>query len=227
MGADEQMWDSEGKDVDRMVVRKLLTAYPDFFTERRLGRDCFLTLRVANPAVERDMRKTLLETLDTIPSSWDVAHEFYGNGDVAPIHEVILPLTTSADDLNRIYHYYVNHVAGRGGQMVYGQQRVADWIGQVYPRQINVIPLIEDSDHLLAADTIVEEFLSDKELPYQRVFLARSDPALNYGVVTVGTAAQGRSATARQSTIPDRDPAIRNGWRRLSTLQGSPDAGQP
>ena len=31
MGCDEQMWDSEGKEADNQVVRKLLTSYPDFF----------------------------------------------------------------------------------------------------------------------------------------------------------------------------------------------------
>jgi len=31
LGCDEQMWDSEGKEVDDFVVRKLLTRYPDFF----------------------------------------------------------------------------------------------------------------------------------------------------------------------------------------------------
>ena len=184
LGADEQMWDSEGKDVDRMVVHKLLSGYSDFFGQRRLGEDCFLTMRVPNPAIERSMRKTLVETLESIPSSWDVAQEFYGDVDIAPIHEVILPMTTSAEELNRIYHYYINHVVGKEEQLLYGHQRVSDWIGHVNPRRINVIPLIEDRDHLLAADTIVQDYLADKDLPYQRVFLARSDPALNYGVVS-------------------------------------------
>ena len=58
MGCDEQMWDSEGKEADSQVVRKLLTNYPDFFQNgRQLGRDIALTLRVPNPRIERDMRK--------------------------------------------------------------------------------------------------------------------------------------------------------------------------
>ena len=48
MGCDEQMWDSEGKEADNQVVRKLLTSYPDFFrNENLLGRDIALTLRCA------------------------------------------------------------------------------------------------------------------------------------------------------------------------------------
>ena len=64
MGCDEQMWDSEGKEADNQVVRKLLTNYPDFFqNERQLGRDIALTLRVPNPRIERDMRKSMVEAL--------------------------------------------------------------------------------------------------------------------------------------------------------------------
>ena len=38
-------------------------------------------------------------------------------------------------------------------------------------------------EHILYCDRIVEEYVQDRDLPYQRVFLARSDPALNYGIV--------------------------------------------
>jgi phosphoenolpyruvate carboxylase len=37
---------------------------------------------------------------------------------------------------------------------------------------------------MLAAHTTVKRYLLDKQLPYQRVFLARSDPAMNYGLVS-------------------------------------------
>ena len=60
---------------------------------------------------------------------------------------------------------------------------VRDWVGEFAPKSIRVIPLIEDRDHLLGSDRIVEEYLQGRELPYQRVFLARSDPALNYGTI--------------------------------------------
>ncbi len=36
---------------------------------------------------------------------------------------------------------------------------------------------------MLRADEIVKEYLKDKDEGYLRVFLARSDPALNYGMV--------------------------------------------
>ena len=50
LGCDEQMWDSEGKEADNQVVRKLLTNYPDFFSKDiQLGRDVALTLARAQP----------------------------------------------------------------------------------------------------------------------------------------------------------------------------------
>jgi phosphoenolpyruvate carboxylase len=39
----EQMWDWEGKDVDPHIVRKLLTNFSEFFREKMLGRDVYLT----------------------------------------------------------------------------------------------------------------------------------------------------------------------------------------
>jgi len=56
-GCQEQMWDWEGKDADPNVVRKLLLWHSDFFKEHRLGDDVFLTIRVANPTVEKPSRK--------------------------------------------------------------------------------------------------------------------------------------------------------------------------
>ncbi len=70
LGCDEQMWDLEGKEADNQVVRKLFTGYPDFFHDDvKLGVDAALTLRVPNPRVERDMRKSMVEALQSVPSS--------------------------------------------------------------------------------------------------------------------------------------------------------------
>ena len=184
LGCDEQMWDSEGKEADNQVVRKLLTGYPDFFQDGiRLGADVALTLRVPNPRVERDMRKSMVEALQSVSSSWDMAQGFYGDGDVAPIQEVILPLTTSAEELSMVEAYYRKVIVGQEDQTVLGGQSVKDWVGEFYPKSVRVIPLIEDMENLFYCDRIVEEYLRDRDLPYQRVFLARSDPALNYGMV--------------------------------------------
>ncbi|MBC7261869.1 MAG: phosphoenolpyruvate carboxylase, partial [Chloroflexi bacterium] len=84
LGCDEQMWDCEGKEVDNFVVKKLLSKYESFFSQSVLGREVFITLRVPNPSIERTEAKILLETLESIPRSFDAAKIFYQE-DVAPI----------------------------------------------------------------------------------------------------------------------------------------------
>jgi phosphoenolpyruvate carboxylase len=184
LGCEEQMWDCEGKEVDTFVVKKLLTKYEPFFREHVLGRDVFVTLRVPNPEVEKAEAKVLLETLESIPRSYDAARLFYGE-EVTPIFEVILPMTTSHLALNRVYLFYKDFVAGRQFErLTPGDVTIAEWIGEFKPRKINVIPLLEDKERILRAHEIVANYLKDKDLEYQRVFLARSDPALNYGMVS-------------------------------------------
>ncbi|MHA1195908.1 MAG: phosphoenolpyruvate carboxylase [Promethearchaeota archaeon] len=157
LGCDEQMWDCEGKEVDNHVIKKLLTKYSSFFKENILGMDLFLTLRVPNPS----------------------------NKDVAPIFEVILPLTSSAIEINNIYYYYKKVVVGKEKTVLFkGKTTISEWIGDFKPKTINVIPLFEDINHMLNAHEMILEYLQDKKLDYQRVFLARSDPALNYGLIS-------------------------------------------
>ncbi|MDA4133251.1 MAG: phosphoenolpyruvate carboxylase, partial [Thaumarchaeota archaeon] len=98
LGCDEVMWDSEGKDVDTNVIRKLLSAYPAFFQKRMLGQDIFMTYRVPNPQIEIAERKIVTETLQTIPLSSDVASVFHKKP-ATPVFEVILPFTTSGKEL--------------------------------------------------------------------------------------------------------------------------------
>jgi phosphoenolpyruvate carboxylase len=184
LGCDEQMWDYEGKEVDASVVKKLLTKHESFFKRRILGRELFITLRVPNPTVEKAEAKILLETLESIPRSFDAARLFYRR-EIPPIFEVILPMTASYECLNRVYSYYHDFVVGKQSRpFKSGDITIAEWIGDFRPDSINVIPLFEDMEHMLDAHNIVREYLKDKKLAYQRVFLARSDPAMNYGLIS-------------------------------------------
>lgn len=184
LGCDEQMWDCEGKEVDDFVVRKLLMKYEHFFKQTRLGEDARLTLRLPNPDVEKNEAKVFVETLESIPRSCDAASLFYGC-DAPPIHEVILPMTMSAESLNRVYYYYKDFVVGKKDQPFYpGDITVAKWIGEFKPREISVIPLFEDKERMLEAHTIMRAYLKGKNIQHQRVFIARSDPAMNYGMVS-------------------------------------------
>ena len=184
LGCDEQMWDCEGKEVDNYVVKKLLTKYGSFFREKRLGRDVSITLRVPNPSIEKAEAKILLETLESIPRSFDAAKLFYKE-DFPPIFEVILPMTTSSRAIDRVYRYYTDFVSGKQNKsFTKGDITISEWIGEFKPERINVIPLFEEMEHMLNSHEITKEYLKDKELEYQRVFLARSDPAMNYGIIS-------------------------------------------
>ncbi len=184
LGCDEQMWDCEGKEVDSFVVKKLLTKYESFFLEKLLGEDLFVTLRVPNPDVEKAEAKILLETLESVPRSYDAARLFYRD-EAPPIFEVILPMTDSPESLDRVYRYYCDFVVGKQSKSFRkGDITIAEWIGEFKPEKINVIPLFEDMEHMLDAHAITREYLRDKEVEYQRVFLARSDPAMNYGLIS-------------------------------------------
>ena len=59
---------------------------------------------------------------------------------------------------------------------------VKDWVGRFNPKKIELIPLIEDKESLQKIDKILGGYLELVKANYLRVFLARSDPALNYGL---------------------------------------------
>lgn len=178
----EQLWDCEGKEVDNHVVRKLLSRYEPFFIRNKLGRDVFLTLRLPNPSVEKNEAKILLETLESIPRNYDIAKTFYGE-DIAPIFEVALPMTTSAKCLIRTAEYYKQFVVGKKDRsLVKGDIKLSEWIGDFKPESIRVIPLFETLEAIRDSHLVVEELIKSQKISdFQRVWLARSDPALNYG----------------------------------------------
>jgi len=158
LGCREQMWDSEGKEVDNRIVEKLLSKYPDFFTNKHLGKDFRLTYRVPNPSVEKDQSKVLLETLHSIPRAYDAVKAMGHN--IPPIFEVILPMTTSHLELQRIKEYYERVIVGQKDfRLTSGKITVGEWVGDFQPEKINIIPLFEDINSLLNCDKIVSDFL--------------------------------------------------------------------
>ena len=177
----EQLWDCEGKEVDNFVVKKLLSKYEPFFRKHVLGKDIFLTLRVPNPSVEKSEAKILLEALESIPRNFDAAKLFY-NEDIAPIFEISLPMTTDYREIVRLAQYYKNHVVGKQHHKFENDISIAEWIGNFQPESLRIIPLIEDMDTILNPDKVIGGYLEKIGVQdYQRVWLARSDPALNYG----------------------------------------------
>ncbi len=181
-GCDEQMWDFEGKEVDDFVVRKLLSNYPDFFKRRPLGKEFRLTPRIPNPTVERSEAKLLSEILEMIPRSYDYAKSFEINYE--PIFEVILPMTRKSEEVLRVYYFYKDYVAGKGKLRLRDGTKISEWLGEFKPEEIKIIPLLEDKGSLLNARKIVDKIVEEIKCDEMRVFLARSDPALNYGFIS-------------------------------------------
>lgn len=183
LGVHEVMWDSEGKDVDQHVVRKLLERFPEFFRGKRLGVDVFLTYRVPNPLIEGADRKVFMETIDSIPTSCDVARAFYRDNGQCPVFEVIVPMTTDHRLPVSVALYYRKVVVEREGVVLADGIRVSDLVGGIEPKNIEVIPLVEDEPSILSVRRIVSETARTLDKEEMRVFIARSDPAMNYGLV--------------------------------------------
>ena len=188
LGVEEMMWDAEGKESDSYVIRKLLTNYKNFFENNVLGRDIFITMRVPNPDYEKAEAKILLEALESIPRSYDTANVFYHDTSYSPIFEVIVPMANEKI-IDRIYSYYKNIVIGKEDKVFTDNETltVKDWIGEFQPKKINIIPLFEEFDTIIHIRSILKPYIENKkgELDYLRVFLARSDPAMNYSPISV------------------------------------------
>jgi phosphoenolpyruvate carboxylase len=183
LGCQEAMWDSEGKDADTRVVRKLLSNHWDYFSEHQIGQDLYLTYRIPNPTVEKVEKKVVVETLLNIPVTYDVASSVYKN-DIAPIFEVILPFTTSGDELIWLFNYYKKAIVANEDIALDNETKAKSWIGGFRPKTISVIPLVEDFDSLLGINGIIEPYIEAVKPKQLRVFIARSDPALNYGLIS-------------------------------------------
>jgi len=206
LGCDEQLWDYDGKRTDGFVVERLLSEQSAFFRETPLGEAVALTIRVPNPALERSDAKLLLEVLHSLPRHADAARIFYGRERI-PVAELIFPMTTSALEIRRVRGCYERLVAGAEGlSLAAGDPALGSWFGPFRPRQVRVTPLIEDLPSLLAAGTIAAQCVRDADEPFQRVFIARSDPALNYGMVAATllslVALQQLAQTERELGIP-------------------------
>ncbi|TFH22216.1 phosphoenolpyruvate carboxylase, partial [Candidatus Bathyarchaeota archaeon] len=182
LGCQEVMWDSEGKDTDTRVVRKLLQKYWDYFAGHTIGEDVFLTYRIPNPQIEGAEKKYIVETLQNIPVAHDVASLAYKR-EVSPIFEVILPFTTNAKELIVLFNYYKKSIVADEDVTLYDSTTTKDWIGDFKPKTIEVIPLVEDFDSLLHVDKIINPYIEAIKPKSLRVFIARSDPALNYGLL--------------------------------------------
>lgn len=175
LDADEVMWDWEGKLVDESVIEKLLMKYSGFFAEHPLGVDRFLTFRVPNPRVEPGYR--LARAFMVMLSAHLTAKEA---GLANPLFEAIVPMVQSEDDLTQIYSSYVNvssTIQSEFGQNTYSKQ------------PLELIPIFESVDDILNSNQTITRYLEwlhenyGVTPEYFRPFCARSDPAMNAGII--------------------------------------------
>lgn len=172
----EYMWDWEGKFVDEAVVEKLFQRYYKFFKRKKLGKDVFLTFRIPNTDEESGYR--LARAFMAILTADDVAHEVGLN--TPPIFEVILPMTKSSDQLMRVKKTF--HEVEQFKKQSFNTRRKGD-------HEFHVIPLFEGCKHLFNVDRVLSEYIEGckaefgKKPQYMRPFMARSDPALNSGII--------------------------------------------
>lgn len=176
IGAEEVMWDWEGKLVDEAVMERLLGEHLSFFKKHPLGEKVFLTFRVPNPRVESGYR--LGRAFMVILSARESAEE--AGLPRAPLFEVILPMTESADELLKLHTSFERF--SKAAEYSFGQKANG-------ARPLEVIPLFERVETIFKSGSILDEYLTkyEKEFkrvpPYIRPFCARSDPALNSGIV--------------------------------------------
>ena len=176
LGVSEYKWDWEGKLVDESVMERLLSDYYDFFKDNPIGQEKFLTFRLPNPQVETEFR--LGRAFMNLISAAAMASQFKLPD--TPLFEVILPMTTGPSEMMEIHEAF-NEMAGLKHKL-YRMEKVP-------LKSIKVIPLFEDVDTIANSGKILEDYIKAYgsrfgRLPiYIRPYVARSDPALNSGMI--------------------------------------------
>jgi len=172
LGCDEYMWDWEGKFADEAMIERLLSTYMDNFKKSQIGRDKFITIRIPNVWEERTFK--LARAYMSVLSAAEFAKSFELTS--PPVFEFILPMTTSASQLTHIQDTFQK--TAKLHETIFGKSD----FGMGY---IHVIPIFESVEEISSCSKILKKFIATtREKPsYMRVFVARSDPALNAGFV--------------------------------------------
>ncbi len=177
---DEYMWDWEGKYVDEAVGEKLLSRASELFAKRPLGEELHLTYRI--PAFDGERMHRMARAFMNILALGDFARDIGLN--TPPVKEMFLPLTTSADQPMRVREAF-KEVAGYHRSVFHRDASDDNQFLQLF----EVTPLVEDCPSLLSIEKILKPYwtslIKEKQdlSRGQRLFLARSDPAMNAGLV--------------------------------------------
>ncbi len=176
LGVEEVMWDWEGKFVDEAVIERLYGTHLDFFRKKPLGKDIFLTFRVPNPRVESGYR--LGRAYMVILSA---SHFVEGLGfKNKPLFEVILPMTETSAEIIKLQKGFESF--SKVAEFSFGGNGFAK-------TPLEVIPLFETVGTIMQSGKILKKYVEAYKKQfgsypiYLRPFCARSDPALNSGIV--------------------------------------------
>jgi phosphoenolpyruvate carboxylase len=175
LGATEYKWDWEGKLVDESVVERLYGKYYDYFKKNPLGQKKFLTFRLPNPRIENEFR--VGRAFINMATAASVAKHF--GFEVPPLFEVILPMTENAEEMIALQEAYVE---------IHALQHPL-WRLDGFLTNLRVMPLFESVQSIINSDQILAKYLKlhrqqfHKQPPYMRPYVARSDPALNSGML--------------------------------------------
>lgn len=176
LGIDEYKWDWEGKFVDESVVEKLLSEHFEYFAQYPLGKEKFITFRLPNPKVETEFR--LGRAFMGILAADSLAHHLGLHDN--PLFEVILPMTETAREMIDIQEAF---------REIASLKHTLYNIREHSIKHIGIIPLFESVDTIVRSDAVLREYLALHEKTfgfrptYMRPYMARSDPALNSGIV--------------------------------------------
>ena len=172
----EYKWDWEGKLVDESVIERLLGEYYNYFKKNQLGKDKFLTFRLPNPKAETEFRlaRAFLNLLSASALTKKVGLHS------PPLFEVILPMTETAEEMIAIQEAFKEISELKHALYRFDEANIAN---------LEVIPLFEQVSTIIRSDEILLQYLNMykkrfKKMPlYLRPYVARSDPALNSGLV--------------------------------------------
>jgi len=173
---EEYKWDWEGKLVDESVMERLLAKYYEYFKKFPLGKEKFLTFRLPNPKAETEFR--LARAFLNLLSSAALAKKVGLHS--PPLFEVILPMTETSTEMIAIAEAF-KEISELKHALYRFDEATID--------ELEVIPLFEQVSTIINSDQILKEYLEiyknkfKKTPQYLRPYMARSDPALNSGLV--------------------------------------------
>ncbi|MFC1616405.1 phosphoenolpyruvate carboxylase, partial [Patescibacteria group bacterium] len=182
LGVQEYMWDWEGKFVDEAVIDRLYNHYHDYFQKNQIGKDIFLTFRIPNIWLESSHK--LPRAFMNMITAENAAKTYKFHS--PPLFEVILPMCTSSK------------------QMIYIQKsfsKISKATEEIFEmktdlKHIEVIPLFEEFEVIANSKKILKEYINflkkqyNHKPEYLRIFTARSDPAMNAGLLPAKLAAK-------------------------------------